>query len=194
MISAAAVMATAVSAGGYSAASVPEYSTVYTTEEVTITSCAATVTNCPARSTTVSKTTYPVTSYPAVSTSASVPVYSNSSSSAPYVVVPSTYSAPVSVPVYSTKSSAGVVVPTYTPVLSTITISTCVPTVIYSTVTVTPTSSKAAPSSTGTITYAHNVTAPSATATPSVYATGAASTIQGSMIVAAIGGIAAFLL
>lgn len=45
-------------------------STKYITEEVTITSCAPTVTDCPARSTVVSKTTYPVivTSAPATYT------------------------------------------------------------------------------------------------------------------------------
>jgi len=48
-----AVMATAVMA------TAPD-STVYQTEEVTITSCAPTVTDCPARSTVVSLTSYPV--------------------------------------------------------------------------------------------------------------------------------------
>ncbi|KFY96999.1 hypothetical protein V498_02336 [Pseudogymnoascus sp. VKM F-4517 (FW-2822)] len=53
-----AVMATAAMATGLEA---PD-STVYFTEEVTITSCAPTVTDCPAQSTVVSLTSYPVPS------------------------------------------------------------------------------------------------------------------------------------
>ncbi|KAL5344529.1 hypothetical protein ACLOAV_010510 [Pseudogymnoascus australis] len=53
-----AVMATAVIATGIEA---PD-STVYYTEEVTITSCAPTITDCPAQSTVVSLTSYPVPS------------------------------------------------------------------------------------------------------------------------------------
>jgi hypothetical protein len=170
-IIAAAFMATGASA---------EY-TVYTTEEITITSCAATVTNCPARSTVTSTTSYAVTS---------APVYSNSSAQATYVAVPPT----------SLKSAVGVAgypaAGSPAPILSTITISTCVPTVIYSTVTVTPVVTKAAPSSTGTVTYAHNVTVPSATSTPSAtpYAASAASSIQGSVFIAALAGVAVFIL
>jgi len=140
--------------------------TVYSTDEITITSCAPTVTNCPARSTVTSTTSYPV-----VTSSAH---YSNSSTS--------TTSKAAGVPSSSSSSSV---------LLSTITISTCVPTVIYSTITVTP-STKAAPSSTGTISYSHNVTAPAATASPTQF-TGSASSVQGSIVVAAFAGLAAFV-
>jgi len=137
--------------------------TVYSTDEITVTSCAATVTNCPARST----VTY-TTSYPVVTSSAH---YSNSST--------------------STSKAAGVPASSSSVLLSTITISTCVPTVIYSTITVSPTT-KAAPSSTGTISYSHNVTAPAATASPTQF-TGSASSVQGSIVVAAFAGLAAFV-
>jgi hypothetical protein len=147
-IIAAAFMATVAYAGE---------STVYTTEEITITSCAPTVTNCPARSTVTSTTSYAVVT--------SVPTYSNSSTIATSAVP-------------KASSTAAGVASSPAPILSTITISeshptgiramaslvlilsigTCVPTVIYSTVTVTPVTTKAAPSSTGTISYAHNAT------------------------------------
>ncbi|KFY32649.1 hypothetical protein V494_07854, partial [Pseudogymnoascus sp. VKM F-4513 (FW-928)] len=65
-----AIMATAVMATS------PD-STVYQTEEVTITSCAPTVTDCPAHSTVVSQTSYPVptteTEEPVPTTEAPVP-------------------------------------------------------------------------------------------------------------------------
>lgn len=141
--------------------------TVYSTDEITITSCAPTVTNCPARSTVTSTTSYPV-----ITSSA---LYSNSSTSTTSKAAGVSSSPP---------SSSSVL-------LSTITISTCVPTVIYSTITVTP-STKAAPSSTGTISYSHNVTAPAATASPTQF-TGSASSVQGSIVVAAFAGLAAFV-
>lgn len=155
-------------------------STIYVTDEITITSCHSTVTNCPARSTVTSTTSYPVV------TSSSAPVYANTS--APVSTPASTYVPP---PV-SFSTSAGV---TTSPVsLSTITISTCVPTVIYSTVTVAGVTSKpVAPSGTGSISYSHNVTAPSATATPSSF-TGSASSIQASFGIGAVAAIAAFFL
>ncbi len=164
-VAAAAFLATAVSA----------QSTVYQTEEVTITSCAATVTDCPARSTVTS-----LTSYPVVATTSSAPVYPTytpeSSSSAPVyptyansssAAVPTYPAGTAPVPVYSTKTSAGVPtypassVPASSPVLSTLTISTCVPTIIYSIVTVTPSAPATyspAPSATGVLSYSHNVT------------------------------------
>ncbi|KAH7418237.1 hypothetical protein BKA64DRAFT_635377 [Cadophora sp. MPI-SDFR-AT-0126] len=193
-IAAAAFMATAASAG----------SIVYLTEEVTITSCAATVTDCPAKSTVTSLTSYPVV------TSSSAPAvypttYANVSSPAVPTYPAETASASVSVPVYSTSSAIGV--PSYpassSPVLSTITISTCVPTVLYSTVTVTPngTSCYLHPSpicyryvgpNSSVISYPHNVTYPAATATPTAF-TGAASNVQGSIVMVAFAGLAAFI-
>jgi hypothetical protein len=107
-------------------------STVYATEEITITSCAPTVTDCPARSTVVSTTSYPVVTpvetypaatypaetatYPVSSASVSVPVYANSTWAAPTTYVAATYPA-------STSTYAAVTTPAVS--LSTITISTC---------------------------------------------------------------------
>lgn len=102
---AAAVMASVVSAE----------STIYTTEEITITSCAATVTNCPARSTVVSTTSYPVIT----ASSSSVPVYANTSSAAVYSYTAPTSSTPV---VVATSSPLGVA--SSYPLLSTVTVST----------------------------------------------------------------------
>ncbi|KAH8595568.1 hypothetical protein B0O99DRAFT_511844 [Bisporella sp. PMI_857] len=185
------------------AAMAVKQSTIYQTEEITITSCAPTVTNCPAASTVVSLTSYPVVSPTETPAGPSYPVYTPSPSS----------HANVSVPVYVPSSTAeGVkttpvpVYPTGTPAapssysLSTIEISTCVPTVIYSTVTLYPTTSPVptyapAPSSTGTIVVPGNVTYPTVPATPSTSEfAGAASSIKGSFAVAAVAGFAAFFL
>ncbi|KAH8663488.1 hypothetical protein BGZ60DRAFT_68664 [Tricladium varicosporioides] len=161
-IAAVAFMASSVMAGAVS--------TVYSTAEVTITSCAASVTDCPARSTVVSKTTFPV-----VATSPSV--YYNSS-------------IPVYTPVPSTKSvNEGVV--SASPSLSVVAISSCVPTVVYSTITVTPSVYTPAPSSTGSIYVPKNVTAPSATATPTTYVTSGAAGLSASAAFAVVAGLAA---
>jgi len=191
---------------------------VYMTEEVTITSCAATVTDCPASSTVTSTKSYPVIStsaksYPATSTSTdSPPVYPTGYANVSSPAVP-TYpgqtgsaSVTVKVPVYSTTGAVGVPssvvgVPSYAPsskpILSIVTISTCVPTVIYSTVTVTPTKPVVtytpAPSATGVISYPHNATYPTATGTPPPAFEGTASNVQGSMIMVAFAGLAAFI-
>lgn len=158
---AAAVMATVVSAG----------STLYVTDVVTITSCAPTVTDCPARSTVTSTTSYLTTTS-----------------------VPSVYHNTTIVPTYPSETSVHEpIVPTSKPVLSVITISTCVPTVIYSTVTVEPTTTKVpevpvyTPKPTGAV-------APSGTGavTPYPTFTGAASHLSGSLYVAGL-GLAAFL-
>ncbi|KAH0547900.1 hypothetical protein GP486_008359, partial [Trichoglossum hirsutum] len=102
-------------------------STVYTTKLVTITSCASTVTYCPAHSTVV------VTSTIAVSTTVCpvTEVYT----STPYVSASPVKSTPYATPV-APKASSSVyyAVPSYT----VITVSSCVPTVTYSTVYNTP--------------------------------------------------------
>ncbi|KAL3423618.1 GPI anchored serine-rich protein [Phlyctema vagabunda] len=172
--------------------------TVYATEMVTITSCAATVTNCPARSTVTSMTSYPVvTSVPAVTSApatseAVIPTtsaYHNASSVATSVWT--------SIPVKESTSENSPEATSY----SVIAITSCIPTVIYSTVPVAkPTtsavvvpvpSSKPIPSQgTGT---SGNGTTPSVPTTPATF-TGAASTISGSFAVAAAGGLAALLL
>ncbi|KAH6681611.1 hypothetical protein B0J14DRAFT_695119 [Halenospora varia] len=162
-IAAVAFMASSVMAGAVS--------TVYSTAEVTITSCAASVTDCPARSTVVSKTTFPVvaTASPSVYYNSSIPVYT---------------------PVPSTKSSNEGVV-SASPSLSVVAISSCVPTVIYSTITVTPSVYTPAPSSTGSIYVPKNVTAPSATATPTSYVTSGAAGLSASAAFAVVAGLAA---
>jgi hypothetical protein len=110
--------------------SAPAYttSTVYTTQLVTITSCASTVTYCPAHSTVV------VTSTIAVSTTVCpvTPV-----SATPYVSATPVKSTPYVTPVAPKASSSSV----YYPVASytVITVSSCVPTVTYSTVYNSPT-------------------------------------------------------
>ncbi|EHK99261.1 hypothetical protein GLAREA_08913 [Glarea lozoyensis ATCC 20868] len=163
----------------FMASAVMAQSTVYSTKEVTITSCGPTVTNCPAASTVVSKTTYPVvyTSAPVVSAS---PInYTNATT--PVVVKP--------VPTTPAGGNSGASV-------SVIAISSCVPTVIYSTITVQPSvaSPAPAPSSTGYITPPKNVTSPAATATPTMYANSAAG-LQASAAFAAVAGlVAAFLI
>lgn len=158
---AAAVMATAVSAG-----EAVYYSTTSTTVIDTITSCGPEVTNCPAK-------TYTST----LSNATSYPVYANTS--AP--VTTSTYVAAPTYPVYPVSSPVS---------LATSYITTCIPTVITKVYTVTPTP---VASSTGYITYAHNATTPYATSTPSQYATGAASSVERSVVLAAAAGVAAFL-
>jgi len=164
-IIAAAVMATAVSAG-----EAVYYSTTSTTVVDTITSCGPEVTNCPGK-------TYTST----IAKASSYPVYANSS--AP--VTTSTYVAPTYAPTYP-------VYPVSSPSVSLATsyITTCIPTVITKVYTVTPTPK---PSSTGYVTYAHNATTPYATATPSQYVTGAASSVERSVVLAAAAGVAAFL-
>lgn len=158
---AAAVMATAVSAG-----EAVYYSTTSTTDIVTITSCGPEVTNCPGK-------TYTST----LANSTSYPVYANTSA-------PVTTSSYVPVPTYP-------VYPVSSPVsLATSYITTCVPTVITKVYTVTPTPVVA---STGYMTYPHNATTPYATSTPSSYATGAASSVERSIVLAAAAGVAAFV-
>ncbi|MCJ1284346.1 hypothetical protein MMC26_003677 [Xylographa opegraphella] len=114
---------------------------VLTTEEITIYSCAPTVSNCPARVTT---TTYAVSS-PTVAPM-SIPMATSTSTMTISFVTPPAIpsSSPVAIP--ATSSSIPAVVPTSTnaavpatsaaPSVSVITISTCIPTTILSTVTV----------------------------------------------------------
>jgi len=150
----------------FAAGAVMAESTVYTTEEVTITSCAPTVTNCPARSTVTSVTSYPVV------VATSHPVYANTSA-------PLSPTTKTSSPETTSKVS-----------LSTLTISTCVPTVIYSVVTVKPTTAPAY--STGIVSPYKNSTTPVSTAKPTQY-TGAASNVQGTVAAAAAMGLAALI-
>ncbi|PBP28783.1 hypothetical protein BUE80_DR000292 [Diplocarpon rosae] len=254
-IGAVALMASSVSAG-YAVAPppvapppvAPGPSVVYHTEQITITSCAPTVTYCPAESTVISTTSYPVahspqpppvasftdyhpvastTGYhpavptyepavskyspgpssvpvPAQTNCSSVPVPSYHPSGEPSVSVPSYYPAgepSMSVPPYNTSTAIGIPShpPTYAaPSYSVITISTCIPTLIYSTVTPAPSAPMHAPvpSTTKGMYYpAGNHTLPNGTAsvTPSNYVTGDASGTHVSWLTVAIAGLAAFI-
>lgn len=120
--------------------------TVYETDEVTITSCAPTVTDCPGSSAGVEPTGVPAMSTPAApgvgettpAPSAETPAWSSVPTGAPSVSVPAggsapSVSAPAPAPPAETPSSSFSVVP----------VTTCVPTVIYSTVAVPPASTPA---------------------------------------------------
>jgi len=161
---AAAVMASVVAAEG------TYYSTTSTTVIDTITSCGPEVTNCPG------KTYSTAVSSPVVYANHSTPCTESSTSTPAAVTYPASY--PVSVPTYPASASVSI---------GTKYITTCVPTVITSLYTVTPT---AAPSATY-VTYAHNATTPTYSAKPTIY-TGAASAVQGSVVLAAAAGLVAF--
>ncbi|KAG9232564.1 hypothetical protein BJ875DRAFT_74542 [Amylocarpus encephaloides] len=172
-IASAAFMATAVMAGAH-----VEQSTVYATTAVTITSCAPYVTDCPAQSTVTSLTSYPVVP------SAAPVNYSNST----ITTKP------------SENSGASATIPPAAPSISVLTIESCVPTVIYSTITVQPSAPPAtyvpgvpAPSATGVIPILNNVTSPSASQTPSVF-TGSAAGLQASAAFAVVAGLVAVVL
>jgi len=168
------------------------YSTTSTTVIDTITSCGPEVTNCPGKTypTSVAKATYS----PVVYANSSTPC--TESATAGYTA-PTTYPAyPVSSPaggaVYPVSSPAGgAVYPVSSPVsLATSYITTCIPTVITKVYTVAPTP---VASGTGYISYPANGTTPYATSTPSSYVTGAASSVERSVVLAAFAGVAAFL-
>ncbi|KAI9732246.1 MAG: hypothetical protein M1818_007565 [Claussenomyces sp. TS43310] len=179
--------------------------TTYVTVEFTKTQCAATVTNCPARSTVTSTTSYPATtSSSAVTVYSTTPVGTTTASIKPVWSANSTIPAgptgptvPVSVP---TPASSSVVVPAVVtvtvnycpapvssaPTLPGTLISTTTAPVVASTGTGIP-----APSSNGTVAVP---SAPSSTAVPTTPPfTGAASSLGGSMLLAGAAGVAAVL-
>lgn len=141
------------------AAALPQAAeTVYETKDVTITSCAPTVTNCPARSHSAtavaaesSATETAVTSAPAVTTSAAESTSpaagasaGTSAESAVSSVVPSgvspvsSVSSVVAVPAVSSAASQPPYPSSAAPSISVLTYTTCVPTVSYSTITLSP--------------------------------------------------------
>lgn len=129
------------------AAAVPqgEAETLYSTEDVTITSCGPTVTDCPSRQTSTPQGVEAVTS----STPSAVPTSSATPSSSPVapVEVPSntpSSSSPVA-PVQPSSTAPVVPVQVPTSSASVIPVTTCVPTVTYSTVQV-PATAPARPS------------------------------------------------
>jgi len=185
-------------------------STVYSTHVYTISKCAATVTNCPyttAPAVTTDIISLYVTVCPVTATETTPPPYPTSApggavSSAP-VPPPASYpggavsSAPIPPPVsvpggpvssapapptYPTSAPAG-------PVLSTITISTCIPSYITSVITVTPSSAPAGPTSypSGGLS-----SPPKNSTTPFVPANGASAKTAGGLLMA-VGLIAALL-
>jgi len=178
---------------------------VYATEEIT--------------STVVSKTTYAVTTSAAAGivtyAAAAIPTYAPSSSAPAYPTYANTSIAAAPPATYPVESiAAGVpattpaAVPTYpanAPLVSTIAVSTCVPTVIYVTVNPAPPAPTgpsatkgtgvpygSAPVASGTGVPYGNGTVPAPTATPSSFQ-GAASNVQSSMIMVAFAGVAALI-
>lgn len=159
-------------------------STVYSTTEYTITKCPASVTNCPVGSKTSSVITY--TTY--------CPVATTAASSAPYTVVP---------PPYSVSSMPYMTIPppvsTSKPILSTMTISTCVPSVYTSVITVTSTPAATYPGGPASVTTKSGTASgtgypvgPKNTTTPYVPLTGGASTVKVGALMAVV-GLAALL-
>ncbi|CAG8959246.1 hypothetical protein HYFRA_00012604 [Hymenoscyphus fraxineus] len=207
-VAAAAFMASAVMAHDHPGA------TVYSTMEVTITSCAPTVTNCPARSTVVSTTSFPVVPtpnpYPVPSPSpvptvpspapyvhhnASIPAASpTKNTGTPYNPVSVAEESPAPSEPAVPEKPVGEKPVGPGPQISVVAITSCVPTVIYETITVSPTLKPSAPvpSSTGSINPPKNVTTPLASPTPTAF-TGSAAGLQGSAAFAAVAGLVAIL-
>jgi len=181
-------------------------STVYATSVYTITSCAATVTNCPEKGQVTTDiislytTVCPVTAtettppkYP-MSSAAGYPMsspagYPMSSQAGPETSAPAAYptqsaagpetSAPA--PPMSTYAPAG-------PILSTMTISTCIPTVITTVVTVTP-----SPTMNNAPTYAPSGVLPKPPTNSTIPFTGGASAKSAGGLLMAVGLAAALL-
>ncbi|GIK02457.1 hypothetical protein Aspvir_006513 [Aspergillus viridinutans] len=153
--------------------------TVYETKDVTITSCAPTVTNCPAHSTSTPQGAGAVTaSYP--TSESAVPTPSAGSSSVPVIPAP-----------YNTAPAA--------PSSSVIAVTTCVPTVTYITVPVATPSGHAGAHSSVPVIPSAPTGKPSPSATPSSIppgglATGAGNTVSGSFLFAGAAAAAAFFL
>ncbi|TGO43659.1 hypothetical protein BOTNAR_1518g00010 [Botryotinia narcissicola] len=135
--------------------------------------------------------------------SASAPASSAPASSAPASSKPASFTPTYATPAASSAgSSLGVVASSPAPSVSVVAITTCIPTVIYSTISLSghettapgvPAAS-AKPSSTGYISIPANGTTPVATQTPLAF-TGAAANLQvGGAAIAAVFGLAAFLL
>ncbi|KAE8338445.1 hypothetical protein BDV24DRAFT_138087 [Aspergillus arachidicola] len=192
-----------------------EVHTVYQTEDVTITSCAPTVTDCPGRQTSTPEGVEPVTTGPAITTetpvaqtsSAEVPPVAETSSAEVPPAVP-TSSSPVipgvpssGVPPVPSSSSPVIPQPPQQPSQSTtvIAVTTCIPTVTYSTITGpagTPTGVSPGKSSSVAVI---GTPAPSGSATPSSSGpsslfTGAANTVGQSFGLAGAAAAAAFFL
>ncbi|KAE8155419.1 hypothetical protein BDV40DRAFT_132799 [Aspergillus tamarii] len=197
-----------------------EVHTVYQTEDVTITSCAPTVTDCPGRQTSTPEGVEPVTTPAAVTTetpvaqtsSAEVPPVAESSSEVPPAETPAvpTSSSPVIPPQVPSGSASGSVPPapsSSSPVIpqppqqpsqgtTVIAVTTCIPTVTYSTIVGTPTGVSPGKSSSVPVV---GTPAPSGGATPSSSGptslfTGAANTVGQSFGLAGAAAAAAFFL
>jgi hypothetical protein len=175
------------------AALAEEVSTVYSTEYYTVTSCAASVTNCPAHSTVVSSSVFPV-----VPTSTGVPHFSNSSVVEPPYPTTTHTAQPTILPTggFHTTVAPAPVCPGHSVRTISTSVTTVIPTVIYETVEVPcptgghggpggPHPSGVAPSGTGS--------APSVTGPSVPIVTGGASTMGGSIALAAAAGVLALL-
>ncbi|KAE8348895.1 hypothetical protein BDV28DRAFT_142483 [Aspergillus coremiiformis] len=222
------------------AAAIPngDVHTVYQTEDVTITSCAPTVTDCPARQTSTPHGVEPVTTPAAATPTAQVPSagettpdetspsdetspdetspYDEASSSpvAPAIPTGSSPVAPPQVPsgsVPAVPSGSSPVIPQQ-PGVSVIAVTTCIPTVIYSTITgtgagsgvtgVSPGRTSSAPligsaypsGSAHPSGYYPSGSATPSSSSPSALFTGAANTVGNSFGLAGAAAAAAFFL
>jgi hypothetical protein len=145
--------------------------TIYSTDKLTLTSCGPEVTNCPATANNPNGAYYapPASSssgpnsvptyvspnsisssnslppYIAPTPPSSVPSYAAANSALPSSIPPPAYSAPPTTPTSYPQVAPSV--PASSPIISVITISTCVPTVSYSTITLAPTASTPGPGS-----------------------------------------------
>ncbi|RKU48032.1 hypothetical protein DL546_007569 [Coniochaeta pulveracea] len=164
-------------------AAMAQESTVYSTAYYTVTSCAATVTNCPAHSTVVSTVTYPIVQQTTPAEEVT-PTGSFVSETAQETAPASSF------PTFAVTSAAAAC-PTYSVKTISTSVTTVVPTVIYETVAI-PCPTTAAPSS-GFSTPYNNGTKPTATPSPPIVTAGA-STIGSSLLVAAAAGFAALVL
>jgi hypothetical protein len=195
--------------------SAPE-STVYSTEYYTVTSCGPTVTNCPASSTAVHSTVYPVTTSTIYSTTVKTitscaatvtncPAHSTvvvtetipvSTTICPVSSISRTKyynSTEVSKPPYTASSTYALTTkaaacPTYSVKTISTSVTTVVPTVIYETVSI-PCPTTTPTASQGFTTPYNNGTAP--TKTPIATVTAGASTMGSSLFVVAAAGLAA---
>ncbi|KAB8236382.1 hypothetical protein ETB97_005188 [Aspergillus alliaceus] len=186
-----------------------EVHTVYQTEDVTITSCAASVTDCPGRSTSTPEGVEPVTSAPpvAATSTAEVPP-AEGTTSTPVVPVVPTSSAPAGTQVPSGSNGIPAVPSSSSPVIpqppqvtsqstTVIAVTTCIPTVTYSTITG-PAPSGVSPGKSSSVPVI-GTPGPSGSATPSTSApgglfTGAANSVGNSFGLAGAAAAAAFFL
>jgi hypothetical protein len=165
-------------------------STIYATTTRTITSCAATVTNCPAHSTVLVTETFAVsTTVCPIAEASSSMKYANTTMAAPTTTTcTETEVETKSSPAKTMMTTAPASCPTYSVETISTSITTVIPTVIYSTHAIPcPT-----PSSGASLPAGGNGTSPTGTKSPPVVTAGA-SAMTGSLALAAAAGLFAVL-